>query len=151
MWPLFTRENVKYQEIAKTLLPLRDCLGKCDVGDPVVCCMLISGYSSLGLRDYGILPGLPLPGSQALLFSSPQPLSNLSLAPTSPSLGAWNPSQSSSALCIKSFEERQALSGSVGSFPHFPRTKRGQAWDSPMIKNKLLSGSRRDWQRGKVF
>lgn len=34
----------------------------------------------------------------------------------------------------REFEERQPLSGSVGSFPHFPRTKRSQAWDSLMIK-----------------
>lgn len=111
---------------------------KCDFGDPRVCCMLISVYSRLGLRDYEMLPGLPLPGSQTLLFSSSQPLSILSLAPRSPSLRAWSPAQSSSALYIKSFEERQPLSGSVGSLPYFSRSKKGQAWDSLMIKKKLL-------------
>lgn len=69
------------------------CLGKCDLGVQTVCHLLISGYSGLGLRDSGMLRGLPLSGSQALPLSSPHPLGNLSLEPMSPSLGAWSPAQ----------------------------------------------------------
>lgn len=135
MWPLITRENVKYQEIAQTLLLLSHCLGICDFGNPIVCCMLISGYSSLGLRDWNVHWAAParFPGSASLLSPT---LEQLVLGTYKPLSWGLEPSPVQLSSVHQSFEERQPLSGSVGSLPCFPRTKKGQAWESLMIKNK---------------
>lgn len=72
-----------------------------------------------GWRDQGLLrcPRPQGPGSAPL---PPQLLGSLSLAPANASPGAGSSALARPALCIKSFEERWPLSGSVGPSLIFP-------------------------------